>query len=221
MSEMNAILEMRRDFYAFLTRLYVEKPPRELAEDIVTGRLQFQDLAALEVNDDLSVGSRLLTEFVERSKGRAADELHEELVDEYTLLFVGPHRLPVQPHEAWWVSGTLLGEPLVKVKRAYQKAGVAKSREFPEPEDHIGFELKFMHYLGEQAAAAETGPRMKEWLTLQREFMDEHLLKWAPRYCDALYEYKLSNFYKGIAKLTKGFILLDDLVLTELLESVG
>ena len=51
--------------------------------------------------------------------------------------------------------------------------------------------------------------------------MDEHLVQWAPRYCDALYEYKRSNFYKGVAKLTKGFILLDDVMLTELLESVG
>ncbi|MBN1455244.1 MAG: molecular chaperone TorD family protein [Methanomicrobia archaeon] len=221
MNELNEILEMRRDFYAFLTRLYVEAPARELVEDLVTGRLQFQQLAALEVNDDLSTGSRLLTEFAEKSKGRTVDELHEELVKEYTLLFIGPHRLPVQPFEAWWVSGKLLGEPLVKVKRAYQKAGIAKSSEFSEPEDHIGFELKFMHYLGEQAAVAEVGPRLKEWLTLQREFLDEHLAKWAPRYCDALYEYELSNFYKGVAKLTKGFIMLDTMVLTELVDSVG
>jgi TorA maturation chaperone TorD len=219
MSEFTAILETRRDFYALLSRLYVDEPPRELAEDLVNGRLQFQELAALAINADLSEGSRLLTELIEKSRGRDADKVHEELVDEYTLLFIGPHRLPVQPFEAWWVSGKLLGEPLVKVKRAYQKAGVAKSREFPEPEDHIGFELKFMQYLCEQAVAAEAGPTLKEWLRLQREFMDEHLLKWAPTYCDALYEYKRSNFYKGIAKLTKGFILLDDAVLKDLMES--
>jgi len=39
-----------------------------------------------------------------------------------------------------------------------------------------------------------------------------------PYFCDALYEYKQSDFYKGIAKLTKGFLLLEDAVIVELLE---
>jgi len=45
-------------------------------------------------------------------------------------------------------------------------------------------------------------------------------LKWVPAFCDALYAYERTDFYKGIAKLTKGFILLEDAVVSDLLETV-
>jgi len=41
-----------------------------------------------------------------------------------------------------------------------------------------------------------------------------------PDFCDALTENKLSDFYKAIARLTKGFILLEEAVIEELLETV-
>jgi len=220
MSEIEDILDTRRNFYAFLYRMYVEEPAREFADDLVNGRVRFQELTSLEINAELSEGFRLLKEFMKKSKGKKVDALYEDLRDEYTLLFIGPFKLPVQPYEAWWVSGKLRGEPLVKLKRDYRKAGIVKSREFVEIEDHIAFELKFMHYLCEEALSADTQERLKECLKLQREFLDNHILKWMPNYCDALYEYKLSDFYKGIAKITKGFILLDDTVISDLLDSV-
>jgi len=220
MGEIEEILELRRNFYAFLYRMYLEEPARELADDLVNERFHFQDMTSLDLNAELSEGFRLLKGFMKKSKGKEVDALHEDLRDEYTLLFIGPFKLPVQPYESWWVSGKLRGEPLVKLKRDYREAGIAKSPEFVEPEDHIAFELKFMHYLCEEALSADTRERVKECLKLQREFLDNHMLKWMPNYCDALYEYKLSEFYKGIAKLTKGFILLDDAVISDLLDSV-
>lgn len=220
MSEIEEILEMRGNFYAFLYRMYVEAPRRELADDLVNQRFHFEELTSLDVNENLTEGFRLLNEFMEKSKGREVDALHEDLVREYTRLFIGPFKLPVQPYEAWWVSGHLLGEPLVKVKAFYRKAGVAKSSEYKEPEDHIAFELKVMHHLCEEGLAADTRERLKECVTLQREFLDDHLLKWVPAFCDALYTYERSDFYKGIAKLTKGFILLEDAVVKDLVESV-
>lgn len=220
MSEIEDILAIRRDFYAFLCRWYVEEPTREFADDLVNGRFQFQELKSLEINAELSEGFRLLNEFMEKNKGREVDILHEDLLEEYTLLFIGPFRPPVEPYEAWWVSGRRLGESLVAVKQAYRKAGIVKSREYTELEDHIGFELKFMHYLCEEELSAATQERLKECIKLQREFFDDHMLKWVPTYCDALYTYERSDFFKSIAKLTKGFVQLDDAVISDLLESV-
>ncbi len=79
---------------------------------------------------------------MEKNKSKGADELHEALIDEYTRLFIGPHRLPVQPYESWWVDGKLMGKSLLKVKRDYRKAGIVKARDYAEPEDHVAFELK-------------------------------------------------------------------------------
>ena len=220
MSDISQLLETRANFYDFLCRMYLEEPDRELAEDIVNGRFDFEQLTALDINAELSEGFRILKAFTGRNKGRDSAALHEDLKDEFTLLFIGPHRLPIEPYEAWWVSGRRLGEPLVRVKEAYQKAGVVKSKEYPEPEDYIGLELKLMQYLAAETLKAETREDRNEYLKLQREFMDDHLLKWVPAFCDAVYEYKLSAFFKGIAKITKGFIILDDAALDDLIESV-
>ncbi|MCK4475544.1 MAG: molecular chaperone TorD family protein [Methanophagales archaeon] len=214
--ETKEILEMRRNFYAFLYRMYLEEPPKELADDLVKGKISFPDLIPLD--EELSEGFRGLKEFMEKDKDKAADELYENLVDEFTLLFIGPHRLPVQPYESWWMDGKLMGESLLKVKRACRKAGIVKSGDYAEPEDHIAFELKFMHYLCEEELSSDNEERIEECLNLQKEFLNDHLLRWVPDFCDALYECELSNFYKGIAKLTKGFLLLEDAVIDELLE---
>lgn len=214
--ETKEILETRKNFYAFLYRMYLEEPPRELADDLVNERFSFPDLISL--NKELSEGFRGLKEFMEKNKSKAVDELYEDLVDEYTRLFVGPHRLPVQPYESWWVDGKLMGESLLKVKKDYRKAGIVKARDYTEPEDHVAFELKFMHYLCDEGFCAENEEKMKECLNLQKKFLNAHLLRWVLNFCDALYECELSDFYKSIAKLTKGFLLLEDAVIGELLE---
>jgi len=216
--ETKEILETRRNFYAFLYRMYLEEPPRELAEDLVNEKISFPDLIALD--EELSEVFLGLKEFMEKNKSKEVDELHEELIDEYTLLFIGPHRLPVQPYESWWVDGKLMGESLLKVKRDCRKAGIVKAKDYAEPEDHIAFELKFMHFLCEEELSnfSLAKKRFLECLNQQKDFLNDHLLRWMPDFCDALYECELSDFYKCIAKLTKGFLLLEDAVIEELLE---
>ncbi len=210
------ILETRRNFYALLYRMYLEPPSREFVDDLMNERFYLPGLIS---DEELAEGFKLVREFVEKSKDKAIDELHKDLVGEYTRLFIGPHRLPVQPYESWWVDGKLMGESLLKVKQVYRKAGIAKVKEYAEPEDHIAFELRFMHYLCEAELSADTEERIAECLNMQKEYLNEHLLRWVPDFCDALTENELSEFYKGIARLTKGFILLEEAVIEELLES--
>jgi TorA maturation chaperone TorD len=210
------ILETRRNFYALLYRMYLEPPPREFVSDLMNERFYLPDLISEE---ELSEGFKLLREFVQKNKGKAIDDLQKDLVGEYTRLFIGPHRLPVQPYESWWVDGKLMGGSLLKVKQVYRKAGIAKANEYAEPEDHIAFELRFMHYLCEEELSANTEERIAECLNMQKEYLNDHLLMWVPDFCDALTENKLSDFYKGIARLTKGFILLEEAVIEELLET--
>jgi TorA maturation chaperone TorD len=209
------ILETRRNFYALLYRMYLEPPPREFVDDLMNERFYLSDLIS---DEELSEGFKLLREFVGKYKDKSIDELHKDLVGEYTRLFIGPHRLPVQPYESWWVDGKLMSESLLKVKQVYRKAGIAKAKEYAEPEDHIAFELRFMHYLCEEELSADTEERIAECLNMQKEYLKDHLLIWVPDFCDALTE--IADFYKGIARLTKGFILLEEAVIEELLETV-
>jgi TorA maturation chaperone TorD len=104
------------------------------------------------------------------------------------------------------------GPSLLELKQFYRKAGIER-HDYAEPEDNIAFEMRFMNYLGEKMLQEE----MKTYLELQKRFMDEHLLKWVPDFCDGLFASDQSDFYKGIAKFTKGFLLFDRLALNELL----
>jgi anaerobic sulfite reductase subunit A len=200
--------------------MYLEEPAREFANDLLSGRFFFPDQKTLDLNEDLSAGFRELQGFIERSKGKAVDELQEDMRDEYTRLFILPHGHSVQPYESWWRDGKLMGSSLLKAKQAYRKAGIVKSPEYPELDDHIAFELKFMHYLCEEELSAESRERLKECLNLQKAFLDDHILRWVPAFCDGLYDWDVSDFFKGIAKITKGFILLEDAVVSDLLESI-
>ena len=211
------ILETRRNFYALLYRMYSEPPSQEFVDDLMNDRFYLPDLIS---DEELSKGFKLLREFVGKYKDKSLDELYKDLIGEYTRLFIGPHRLPVQPYESWWVDGKLMSESLLKVKQVYRKVGIAKAKEYAEPEDHIAFELRFMHYLCEEELSADTEERIAECLNMQKEYLNDHLLRWVPDFCDALTENKLSDFYKGIAKLTKGFILLEEAMIEELLETV-
>lgn len=208
------LLKTRKEFYAFLYRMYLEEPPRELAEDLVNKMVQIPDLKSL--NEDMAEGFEMLRKFMKASKD--VDVVHDKLTDEYTRLFLGPGTPSVPPYESMYVDGEMMGASLLSLKKDYRKAGIARSSSYKEPEDHIAFELKFMHHLCEEAL--ENEERMKECLSLQRKFMDEHLMKWVPDFCDDLYKSKRSDFYKGIAKITKGFIFLEKDVIDELSETI-
>ncbi|MDY6965754.1 MAG: molecular chaperone TorD family protein [Halobacteriota archaeon] len=213
MSEIEEILEFRKGLYAFLYRMYLEEPPRKLVEDLVSNKFPFLDLESL--NEEISEGLEILKSY---GKGKNVDEIYEDLVDEYTLLFVGPYRLPVPPYESIWVDGKMAGESLLRLKEDYRRAGISKSRSYPEPEDHIAFELKFMHHLCEEELATEDDEELLKYLQMQNDFLSDHLMNWAPDFCDAMVEYESSDFYKCIAKITKGFLNMDAKVVKELIE---
>jgi len=222
MMEMEGCIRTRKNFYAFLYRMYLEEPPRKLAEDLVNKKVPIPE--SMSLNDDMIDGFNLLKEYMDKSTD--VEEVYEKLRDEYTRLFLGPPVAIIPPYESVYRAETREGTPemmniLLKVKEAYRRAGIIKSKEYKEPEDHIAFELRFMHYLCEEALKViGDGARVQNCLTLQKEFMDEHLRQWVPKFCDDLYANERSDFYKCIAKITKGFLLLDSEMLGELLESI-
>ena len=214
MKELEDVLKFRRDLYAFLYRMYLEEPPRELATDLSNGKFSFPDLDSL--NKDMAEGFEMIKSY---ASGKGEDEIYEDLVDEFTLLFIGPYNLPVQPYETIWVDDKMAGESLLGLKEDYRKAGVSRSKSYPEPEDHIAFELLFMHHLCEVGLSSiDDEEKLLLTLETQIDFLEDHIMKWVPLFCDKLIEYEKSEFYKCIAKITKGFLDIDNEVLKEIIE---
>ncbi|MCD6190746.1 MAG: molecular chaperone TorD family protein [Sulfurimonas sp.] len=84
--------------------------------------------------------------------------------------------------------------------------------------DHIGIELEFMHHLVDaemQAAQKKDERAVAELQRVQHEFLNKHLLQWAPMYLiNMKYEARTPLYYDG-AEMTLEFILSDNEYLTK------
>lgn len=84
--------------------------------------------------------------------------------------------------------------------------------------DHIGVELEFMHHLCEaQIKAMNEGDdvAVKHLLEAQKEFLNKHLLQWAPLYLiNAKYESRTPLYYDA-CEMALEFILSDNEIVNE------
>ena len=84
--------------------------------------------------------------------------------------------------------------------------------------DHIGVELEFMHHLCEaQMKAMEEGDdeSAKDFLNAQKEFLNVHLLKWAPMYLINMKYESRTPLYYDAAEMALEFILSDNELVNE------
>ncbi len=84
--------------------------------------------------------------------------------------------------------------------------------------DHIGIELEFMHHLVDaEMKASEEGDEnaVSELIKVQHDFLNKHLLQWAPMYLiNMKYEARTPLYYDG-AEMALEFILSDNEYLTK------
>ena len=79
--------------------------------------------------------------------------------------------------------------------------------------DHIGVEYEFMHHLAQaELKALEEGDTnaVKELQNVQKEFLNKHLLVWAPIYLINMKYEARTPFYYDIADIALEFILSDN-----------
>jgi len=85
--------------------------------------------------------------------------------------------------------------------------------------DHIGIELEFMHHLcaAELKAIEEGDTEAVDVLrNIQKEFLNEHLLQWAPMYLINMKYESRTPLYYDAAEMALEFILSDNEYLNEL-----
>ncbi|PIW26467.1 MAG: hypothetical protein COW30_14660 [Rhodospirillales bacterium CG15_BIG_FIL_POST_REV_8_21_14_020_66_15] len=146
--------------------------------------------------------------------GDLADrQLAEELALDFTRLFVGPGPR-LSPHESLHVEtpcggNDFWGVETVEVKKFMEGAGLTLDDSFTGMPDHISAELEFMQRLAIQEAAYWTDgdkESARGAMAVQRRFLDEHLSRWLPRFCDKVAARAEQPFFREMAKLTKAFV---------------
>ena len=141
---------------------------------------------------------------------RSAKRL-EDLVIEYTRLFIGPgkHISPYESVHRKEDGGCLWGESTVQVKRIIETAGLKYKNEFSGVPDHIGAEFEFMQKLiGLEIDAIEKKDTHGQGQSqkIQKKFFNEHLVHWVPIFCNKIKQTARLDFYKQAAELTEDFM---------------
>jgi putative dimethyl sulfoxide reductase chaperone len=161
-------------------------------------------------------------------KERTPNESLSELQADYTRLFVGPGKVLAPLWESVYYGEERLTfqEETLDVRRWYQRFGLELVNLYHEPDDHIGLELAFLaHLAGKALAALEAGDQagFHSFLQAQKQFLTGHPLRWVFDWCALVEEQCRTDFYRGIALLTRGALLeLRDQVLVDLpIDTIG
>lgn len=126
----------------------------------------------------------------------------DDLLWEYTRLFLGPYRLPAPPWESVYTSPKrlLMQEAYDSVLEMYREAGLS----IPDPKvhaDHIGCELNFLAVLYErEESGKENAGRAAE---LAGRFLAEHLRIWVPAFSRDLEAAAKMDLYRELARATR------------------
>lgn len=141
------------------------------------------------------------------TRGEADDALLD-LEVEFTRLTVGPLEIPAMPYASFYLSPTrsLMTDETLDVRRRYLEAGVAVRELNRTPDDHLGVELEFLHFLTLQAAQAEASGEKAardQALACRQAFLSEHAARWMPAFADAFAGATQEPAFRAVAVLVR------------------
>jgi len=159
------------------------------------------------VAPELAAGARRLGETF------AAETLENLLVD-YTRLFLGPVDAPARPYGSIWLGPDKLTmqETTMAVLALYEEGGFDIAEDFRELPDHIAAELEFLYLLlfresrgqGSGVAGEAGDPAI-----LRKRLMAEHLGRWAAPFTEAVRTHAQCAFHRELAGLTGRFVAME------------
>jgi DMSO reductase family type II enzyme chaperone len=205
--------EGRGHLYALLGLAYFREPTRGFIEGLAASD-PFSASASLPVDEQIAGGLRLLSGSLEPFKRRVSDRDLEQLQGDHFQLLIGSGMPAAPPWESFYRTEErlMVSNRTLEVRSFYERFGLVSERKDQEPEDHIGLELEFMGWLcdrygqclrkGDVLGAAPA-------LQAQRDFLDEHLLQWIGRFCQEVARSAWTDFFRGVANLTEGFVAWD------------
>jgi TorA maturation chaperone TorD len=122
----------------------------------------------------------------------------DEVAQEYFALFAGLGQGQLLPYSSHYLTGSLYGRPLARLRETLQRLGIEKAPERSEPEDHAAFLCEIMAGLVGGGIAAPAGA--------DRDFFVEYLLPWIERFFVDLEGAEMADFYASVGSLGRTFI---------------
>jgi TorA maturation chaperone TorD len=136
---------------------------------------------------------------------------NEELLVEYSRLFLGPFGVIAPPYGSVYLDGErrVMGDSTMEVIRMYRNEGLSGSVDTRELPDHVGVELEFMSYLVFKEIKALEASDLRaadEAVEKQERFSGEFLRRWIPPFCERIQENTENGFYAALAQCASTFI---------------
>lgn len=129
----------------------------------------------------------------------------EDLLWDYTRLFIGPYKLPCPPWESVYTSAKqlMMQDAYTEVGRLYEEAGLAMS-DSAVMADHIGAELNFLAVMLQRT---ESGGEAESLSNITSKLINDHLMQWVPRFTSDMRNASDSSFFKSLATVTGDLIV--------------
>lgn len=180
------------------------EPGPEFAEERVFDSLR---AAAARIDPELALRVQRLDDAF------GAAPLEDLLVD-YTRLFLGPTNARARPYASVWLDtdSALMRDSTLDVVDLYAQGGFEIAEAFRDLPDHIAAELEFLYLLTfrrNRARATGDSEALAAATTLRRRFLTEHLGRWVVPFTAAVEAGAETTFYRELAGLTGRFVAME------------
>ncbi len=210
-----ALNEGRAAFYRTLAHLYFTEVSAEQVEHMAA-----QDFAGMSGSDPLiAEGFEDIRRYLRKRDSGTRQELAVDYA--HTFLAAGNYEsFAATPYESVFTSetGLLMQEARDEVYKAYCAEHVQPSETLHTPEDHLTFEFEFIATLLERTNDALQADDLAETLRYARtarDFNEAHQLNWVDDLCDAVMDCAQTRFYRGLSKVTRGWVHLEAAVMAD------
>lgn len=205
--ERSAVLEAESAAFLLMSSILRKMPEHEWLCALAAEGV-FDEVPYAQGNEFVRRGSDALCVWAAGYDESSFDQVYNDCM----VLLIGPGKPLAAPWESVYSEkneGLIFQQETLDVRRAYRDFDLQIDQLHREPDDHIAYELEFVARLCSRAADALIDGRNEEvgrLLEAKDSFMNDHLATWVFRWCDLMEEHASTDFYRGVAFLTRGFM---------------
>lgn len=193
----------RANMYRFLSRLYLLE-----VDDTLWSGLAKMTFPTDAAEGDLKDGYEMLSAYLKNNASAEITAVLDDLAVDYARIFLSAgvaQGKAAFPYESVYTSRKhlVMQDSRMDVVALYAKRGLTPAKDqYHVPEDHLGYLCEYMAVLVDEGAEEE-----------QKSFLKTHLTNWVSAFTVDMAKYASTDFYRALAKVTRGFLALEQEVL--------
>ena len=210
----------RASFYRMLAQLYF----KELTAEQVK-HLAGMDFSGMSGDDEtIAEGYADIRRYLRHANGGTRQELACDYA--HTFLAAGNYEtFAATPYESVFTSemGLLMQEARDEVYKTFCSQHIQPDESLHLPEDHISFEFEFVATMLDRINDAILDGAFGHACELAQvvsDFHRDHQLNWIDDLCDSIDDVAQTRFYKGVGKVTRGFVHADTEVIADEIDAL-